>query len=360
MQGTRVWSVSTANWTDKALITTKDCPWSRAPNGGASHTAVFNVNDEATAEHMKAGLLDPLDRVIVVEDGGVVTYAGIIWEDEYDKDAQTLQVTHDDFWSLTDLRLISEDRTAAIRAWKKTYSGLSYDTIAKRIMQLATSGIGRTIPIRYEDDYTGGETRTYHGYNLDTALDALTEIMDLDDGPDIDFRPEWAEDGSLRWTMRTGDLSPEGQTIEVNLAAPKTDLKEIKYQRSARNLATLQVGIGEGSGVDMLVRTAGGPGAFALEVVEEFKNIKDNTQLQKNTTSALAARKLITQIDFSIRADSPRFGNMWDLKPGTLVRWYSQGDPQIPDGWHLSEIIKYSGNVNSDWIKLELQEKGDV
>ncbi|ASN38994.1 hypothetical protein CGQ24_08185 [Arthrobacter sp. 7749] len=357
MQGTRVWSVSTANWTDKVLISPTDCPWSRAPNAGASHSANFNVYDEATAKHLDAGLFDPLDRVIVVEDGGVVTYAGFLWDDVYDDDAGTLEVTHDDIWSILELRLIAEDRTASIRTWKKTYSGLSYDTIAKRIMQLATSGIGRNIPIRYEDDYTGGETRTYNGYNLDTALDALTEIMDLDDGPDIDFRPEWAEDGSLRWTMRTGDLSPEGQTIEVNLAAPKTELKGIKYQRSARNMATLQVGIGEGSGVDMLVRTASRSGAFTLDVIDEFKNIKDNIQLQKNTTSALAARKLISQIDFSIRADSPRFGNMWDLKPGTLVRWFSRGKPRIPDGWHTSEIIRYSGNVTSDWIDLELQDE---
>lgn len=356
MQGTRVWSVSTADWKTKALISPTDCPWSRAPNTGASHTAEFKVNDKATATHMKAGLLDPLDRIIVVEDGGVVTYAGFIWDDDYDDDEQSLSVTHDDIWSLIELRLIAEDRTSSIRTWKKTYTGLSYDTIAKRIMQLATTGIGRTIPIRYEDDYPGGEKRTYNGYNLDTALDALTEIMDLDDGPDIDFRPEWAPDGSLRWTMRTGDLSPEAQTIEVNLAAPKNELKGIKYHRSARNTATHQVAVGEGSGVDMLVRTASRTGTIALEVIDQFKNVKDTTQLQKNATSALAARKLIRQIDFSIRADSPRFGNMWDLKPGTLVRWYSLGKPCIPDGWHTSEIIRYSGNVTSDWIDLELQD----
>lgn len=355
MKGSRVWSVSATNFADKALISTVDCPWSRAPNAGASHTASFNVNDEATKAHMKAGLLEPMERFIVVEDGGVVTYAGLIWDDSYTKDDQSLTITHDDIWSVFDLRLIAEDRTSSIPSWKKTYSGLSYDTIAKRLIQLATTGIGRNIPIRYEDDYTGGETRTYNGYNLDTALDAITEIMDLDDGPDIDFRPEWAPDGSLRWTMRTGDLSPEGQTIEVNLAAPKTDLKGISYKRSGRTMATHQVAIGEGSGIDMLVATASRTGPIALELIDQFKNIKDADQLQKNATSALTARKLISQIDFSIRADSARFGNMWDLKPGTLVRWYSNGDPQIPDGWHLSEIIKYSGNVNSDWIKLELQ-----
>lgn len=357
MKGTRVWSVSAANFSDKALIHPDDCPWSRAPNDGASHTASFNINDEATAAHMKAGLLEPLERFIVIEDGGVVTYAGLIWDDTYDRDAQTLTITHDDIWSILDLRLIAEDRTANITNWKKTYSGLSYDTIVKRLMQLATTGLGRHIPIRYEDDYPGAENRTYNGYNLDTVLDAITEIMDLDDGPDIDFRPEWDTDGSLRWTMRTGDLSPEGQTIEVNLAAPKTDLRGITYKRSGRTMATHQMAIGEGSGIDMLIATATRTGSMALEVIDQFKNIKDTGQLQKNATSALAARKLISQIDFSIRADSPRFGNMWDLKPGTLVRWYSNGDPQIPDGWHLSEIIKYSGNVTSDWIKLELQPK---
>lgn len=358
MQGIRVWSVSTADWKTKTLIEPSSAPWSRSPNEGASHTASFNVNDEATYEHIRAGLLDPLERVIVIEDAGVVVYAGFIWEDDYNKDEQDLQVTHDDIWSILDLRLIAEDRTAAITAWKIKYSGLSYDTIAKRIMQLATSGIGRNIPIRYEEDYTGGEERTYYGYNLDTALDALTEIMDLDDGPDIDFRPEWAPDGSLRWTMRTGSLSPGSLTIEVNLNAEDSGVKNVRYHRSYRDMATHQMGIGEGSGLDMKVQTASRTGMpLALEVIDEFKNVKDNSQLLRNTASALTARKRIDQLDFSIRADSPRIGNMWDLKPGTLVRWYSNGDPRIPDGWHTWEIIRYSGNTTSDWIKLELQQR---
>ncbi|MHC6176246.1 hypothetical protein [Glutamicibacter sp. X7] len=357
MAGVRVWAVSTTDWKTKALIKPTDAPWSRQPNAGATHTHRFKVSDPATAAHIGAGILDPLESVIVIEDAGVVIYAGFIWEDSYSLEEQALTVTNEDIWSLLDLRLIAQDRTSTITSWKQTYSGLSYDTIAKRIMQLATSGIGRTIPINYESDYTGGETRTYYGYNLDTALDALTELMDLDDGIDIDFRPEWAPDGSLQWTMRTGSLSPESQTIEVNMVAQHNDVKGVTYKRSARELATVQLGVGEGSGVDMLVRSATAAGPLQIEVIDEFKNVKDGTQLQRNTTAALAARKLIEQIDFSIRADSPRIGNMWNLKPGTLVRWYSLGDPRIPDGWHLWEIIKYSGNVTSDWIKLELQER---
>lgn len=357
MTGTRVWSVSTTDWKTKALIKPTDAPWSRQPNTGAAHTHRFKVSDPATAAHVAAGILDPLERVIVIENDGVVIYAGFIWEDSYTLAEQALTVTTEDIWSLLDLRLIAQDRTSTITSWKQTYSGLSYDTIAKRIMQLATAGIGRSIPIVYEDDYTGGEARTYYGYNLDTALDALTELMDLDDGIDIDFRPEWASDGSLQWTMRTGSLSPESQTIEVNFAARYNDVKGVTYKRSARAFATRQFGIGEGSGIDMLVQTAAVPGPFEVEVIDEFKNIKNTTQLQRNTASALAARKIIEQLDFNIRIDSPRIGNMWNLKPGTLVRWYSLGDPIIPDGWHLWEIIKYSGNITSDWIKLELQER---
>lgn len=233
----KVYTVSTATWDDKALVDPTATPWKRTHNESAGALqSTFRLSDAAVRATSTAGLLTPVDRCLVVEFQNVVVYAGIIWEDDYDYNTQTLTVSHEDIWSLMALRLISEDRTGAIPSWVKTYTGLEYDTIIKRLVQLATTGAARTIPIVFEADYSGGRSRTYYGYNLDTAMDAITEIMNVPGGPDVDFRPEWAPGGaSLQWTLRTGDMNPDAQTIEVLADVADAAVKGIKRKRSGGN-----------------------------------------------------------------------------------------------------------------------------
>ena len=355
----RVYTVSTATWADKAEVKPKNAPWKRTYNestGGLS--ATFALSDPDVQATSAGGLLTPIDRAIVVEYEGVVMYAGMIWDDDYNRDTQTLTINHEDAaWSIMALRLIAEDRTGNIPSWVKTYTGMEYDTIIKRLVQLATSGAGRTMPIMYEDDYSGGRERKYYGYNLDTALDSITEIMDLPGGPDVDFRPEWNADKSgIQWTLRTGDMNPDGQTIEAVVSAENSAVRGLTRKRSGRERATRIMGVGEGSGVDVKVRAAADSGAIQLERVEQSKNTKSLTDLQSFADGKLAARNaLITQYSMDLDVSSPVIGNLWTLKPGAFLRWYISGDPEISSGWRSQRIIEYAGDITSNWLSLEVQ-----
>lgn len=358
MAGHKVWTVSTETWGDRQLVGPTSAQWKRTYNESAGGLQTsFKLADEAVAAVVQAGALTPVERCLVIDHDGVVVYAGILWEDDYDADTRSLTVSHEDIWSLLALRLIAGDRTGAIPAWVQTYTGMEYDTVIKRLVQLATTGAGRTIPIQYEADYSGGRSRTYYGYNLDTAVEAITEIMNLPGGPDVDLRPEWAADGSsLQWTLRTGDMNPDGQTIEVMVNADRSAVRALKRKRSGRERATRVMGVGEGSGKDIKVRAGVGAGALQLELVEQAKNIKTLAELQDFADGKQAARTaLITQYSMDLNITSPVIGNLWQLKPGTTLRWYTQGDPVIPNGWRTSTIIEYSGDTASEWIHLELQ-----
>lgn len=358
MAGYKVYTVSTSTWGDRQLVDAKAAPWKRTHNESAGGLQTsFKLSDPKVAAVHKAGALTPVDRCLVVEHDGVVLYAGIIWEDDFDNDSRTLTVSHEDIWSLLALRLIAADRTGAIPAWKQTYSGLEYDTIIKRIVRLATTGAGRTIPLQVENDYPGGRARTYNGYNLDLAVDAITEIMNLPGGPDVDLRPEWASDGSsLQWTLRTGNMNPDSQTIEVIADADQSAVKGIKRKRSGRERATRIMGVGEGSGVDIKVRAGVSAGPFELERIEQAKNIKSLSDLQDFANGKQAARAgLITQYSMDLNINSPVIRNLWSLKPGAYLRWHTTGNPAIPDGWKQHKIIEYSGDTTSNWIHLELQ-----
>lgn len=358
--------MSTKTWTDRVELKPQSTTWERTFNRSAGGSTSLVLSDPDVAA--TAGLNDsyPGQRAIVVDYDDVVVYAGIIWEADYKRDAQTLSVTHEDIWSLWDARLISEVRDQDIVNWKKTYSGLEYDTIVKRIIQLSIAGSGRNVPMVYEDDYTGGRTRTYYGYNMDTALDAMEEIMDLSNGPDVDFRPEWDGAGGIRFTLRTGDLSLN--TIEVNFAAPETPAQGLWIKTSARDVATQMFAVGEGSGPKtskspgMLVRESASANIAdypALERVEQFKNIKNGPDLYEQASSALIANnQAVRQAGFELKLDSPILGNLWELRPGTTVRWYISGDPYFTTGWREWRVLKYSGDITDDFVKIEFQPKG--
>lgn len=356
MAGYKVYTVSTSTWGDRQLVMPSAAPWARSKNGSAGgQSATFKVTDEATAAIITAGALEPVDRCLVIDYDGVVVYAGIIWETDYDRDAKRLAVSNEDIWSVLALRLISADRTQTIPTWKQSFGPYAYDTLVKRMVQWGTTGAGRTMPIRYEDDQAGTRTVDLTGYNLDTVLDGITDIMNLPGGPDIDLRPEWGPGETLQWTLRTGNLSLN--TIEVDFMAEDSAVRGLKEKRSARARATQVLGVGEGSGVDMKVQPAGGAGSFSLERVEQSKNTKTVAGVQAFAAGELAARQgNIRQYGFDIDIRSPRVGNMWELRPGTLVHWNLNKDPVIrPDGWRTSPVLKYSGDTSSSWLHVEFQ-----
>ena len=364
--GYRVWSVSTKTWADRVELLPSTCSWSRTMNGGSGGNATFNLGDPAVAAYANLTELYPGQRMIVVDYDDVVVYAGIIWEASYDRDTQKLSVTHNDIWSLFDLRLISAVRDENITNWEATFSGLEYDTIIKRLVQLAVSGTGRNIPMVYEADYSGGRSRTYNGYNMDTLMDAMTEIMDLTDGPDVDFRPEWDGAGGVRFTVRTGELTLN--EIEINFSAEQAPAKGLWIKTNAQSVATQMFAVGEGQGK----KTAKSPGLLvresqsanianypAMERQEQFKNIKKGAELYDHAASELVANNgAIRQAGCQIKLDSPVLGSMWDLRPGTNVHWYIRNDPYFTTGWRDWRVITYSGDIASDFVTLEFQPKG--
>lgn len=357
--GYKVYTVSTANWADRIEIPAISCQWGRCLNEGFSGQATFTLADLGVVAAVSNGHLNVLQRCLVVEFNGNVIYAGLIWDSTYDRDTKRLSVSHSDIWSVWAVRMIAQDRTGTIATWKQPFLGFSYRTLAKKLIQLGTTGPGRFIPIVYEPDVAGTEDRTYYGYNLDMVIDTIEELMNLDNGPDIDFRPEWDGAGGIRWQMVTGNLSGNGGVIEVNFSADNPEATGLVEKVSSREKATQVFGIGEGAGIDMLVRVGSGVLVdFAVERAEQSKNIKSGTQLQEFVQGELRSRiPLIYQYEMSIQNTSPVIqGTPATMRPGLIVRWYIKDDPKITKGWRDCTILRYSGDITTDFIKLESQE----
>lgn len=356
----RVFTVSTKTWGDRVELDVSQANWAVAMNAESSGSARLMLSDPDVAE--VAGLQDlyPGQRALVIEFDGVVLYAGMIWEADYDHDTQELTIDHSDVvWSLLELRLLSEVRTEAVVSWKHTISGVSFRTLVKRLVVLGTTGTARELPIVLPSDVSGGSTRTYYGYNTDTALEAIRDILDHESGPDLDFRPRWKSDGTLEFVMRCGDLT--ASTVEIDFTADDPGARGLGIKTSARDLATQVFAIGEGSGLKMKVRESQSANIAdypQMERIEQFKNIKDTEDLYQAAASELVSRNGTTR---QLRCELDLGSDAWTasmLQPGMVLRWYIRDDPYFTTGWREWVVLKYSGSTDSDWVKLEFFEKG--
>lgn len=342
---------------EKVKVDASAFPWARSKNHGESGRATFHLGDSRVADVIGLQSTYPGQKIAVLDWDGTAVYAGFIWEAEYDYDTKVLTCDHADIWSLWERRYVLGDRTANAAKSKLTYSGLTLTTIAKRVVQAGTTGENYGMPIFYPADLAGGSSRTYYGYDMLTVADALQDLMDADGGPDIDFSPQWLEDGTLGWTMRAaGDITFEGG--DFDFAAEDPGARKLKIRTSAKDLTNRVYGIGEGTEVDTLVRvstSANLEAGIALETAESFKDVKSGAELQSLAQEAIRVNNGTTrQAGFEVLA-----GGVYPVssfRPGMIVRWNVRNDPYFTEGYRPWECIKYSGSLD-DWVTLEFQSK---
>lgn len=201
---------------------------------------------------------------------------------------------------------------------------------------------------------TGTEDRAYHEFNLPVIETELAAIQNTEGGPDIDFDPEWAEDNSLRWTSRVGDLS--GATLEWNLTARESGLTDFGFVEDGNAQGSIFYAVGNGQDRDLKVATSKTTQAsdeIALERIVQYSQERDRHVLSMRASEDLRTYKRPTrQYSFNMRADDDP--NMRNIRLGQTLRTYSSGHPWLPDGWLDHRLVGFSGDL-SNTVKLQLQ-----
>jgi len=86
---------------------------------------------------------------------------------------------------------------------------LSLHSIARRLVELATVNGDPTyrLPLILPNAIAGSSVRTYLGSDLATTGTRLAELTQVDQGPEVEFSPEFADStqGYFRWRMRIGN-----------------------------------------------------------------------------------------------------------------------------------------------------------
>jgi hypothetical protein len=353
----RIWSVSTLDWRTRVRVEPESFPWARALNGSKGGSASFKLGDPLVAETANTSTLAPWERMLVAEYQGLIVYAGFITGTEYDRDSQTLTVTHEDLWAVLSRRLMADTVSNGVQTRALVYTGVTLNHLARGAVFEANNDAARfNLPISIPVPSAGSVSQTYHGYSLPTAASVLNDIMDTEGGPDIDFFPRWYGDDQFEWLMRVGEVSDV--SWEWDVTAPKSLASGLRERRDGSNMANRIAAVGEGSEKNMLVAVVDGSAGSSflpLDASPSYKDESSQSRLAARARADLAARSKPTkQVSMDVLMDDNDFA-VHMLRLGGTVRWKTQGDPYFPNGWKSSRLIEFSGDLSKK-VHLEFQE----
>lgn len=256
-----------------------------------------------------------------------------------------------------------------------TLTGISLGTIAWRLVKHSMdSKPAGGLPIVHGQDEETAEskadhTRTYEQWNVsNNGYDKrLTELSEVINGPDIMFRPRWADADHRRveWVMVHGtEANPRiGQAVHLDFdtTAALSDLSDLAVTSEAGHVVNRVWATGSGEGNDTYRQYVDDFSSlqdmvpFTEKVVTD-SDAKDDNLLRRKAEGELAVSKqMLDQLTLSVRADARKnpLGtyHVGDVADVWLTGWFS-----IPDGRHQMRIIAMSGGLDGK-VKVDFQKE---
>ena len=263
-------------------------------------------------------------------------------------------------------------------SWTKSFTNMSLRGIASEVGWLCTNAKpGGELPV----DWTyrgekGSHERTYRGFDVQnqSGSDILEKLSDVQDGPDMQFRPYLAGDGRhVRWRFLAGG------DAEIHLG--QKTLHRLAYHPSGGTIEELTVDhlgpvmrvYATGSGTDeaqlchlsedlSLVRT---DDPWPLkEMAWSDSDTDDAGLLERHANAMLAAnRRPLMQIKGVVHANDTDItglpvhplGSFW---PGELFDLDIDGFPSLPDGTYRCRLMRMDGD-ETDRVKLTFDVTAD-
>lgn len=298
----------------------------------------------------------PWSRIIAVENNGVIEYAGYITARSYRRGDSSLDLRLSDAWGLFSRRGAWDHNAPNVEKWQEEVVGNRAYQAARAILRGRTAPAppSADMPVTLPGGYAGTSvTRKYYGYHLETVSDVLSDLMD--EGLDIWLKPRWATDAQVDWLFQAGPAWRSGLSYEFFVTAPAAGIVGFSETADALRVTNNAYRVGEGSEVDMLVRSARNLSSLypLLDSTEMSKNVSDSGQLDALTNEDLTRfAEPTTQWEFSVSADHP-------VNVGDTVRLHFDGDLWIADGWHERRVVKVSKSVPGPSVKtISVQPTG--
>ncbi|WP_404474853.1 hypothetical protein [Microbacterium aerolatum] len=318
-------------------------PYSRMLSAGDSGSSVTIPLDGTFSPSELDALTIPWARMIILERDGAVEYMGFPQGEGYADGSASTTFPLADWWTLAAHRGAWDHAAPNVERWSTTVNGNLATQASAAIIRgrdsgpaLPAMGFPMTIP-----GFSGGASvsRTYFGYHIEMVGDILSDLMD--EGLDIYMKPRWITNGEADWLMEAGMNWSSGVTREFSVTAQDSPVTGFKVDKDATRITNNARYVGEGSEVDMLVRSARNVASPypLLDRTTQAKNITNVGQLNNLAVQDLTTYGAPTsQWSFSVTADTA-------VDVGDMVRLGFDGHSRVPDGWHTRRAVGIKGDL---------------
>ncbi|GLU91355.1 hypothetical protein Agsp01_36100 [Agromyces sp. NBRC 114283] len=339
-------------------------------------------------EHRRLNLYEtatPGATILGIGEGSWIAEAGPIWEHDFDEDRQELVLTAEGMWSMlmrryvlppavetTSLLLTSGDDSGKPNpAVATSFTGKSWPFIVRTLLQQGMSRTGGALPLVFGPDGTGAHDKTYDAASFKTQGEALLDLTELENGPEIDLRPRYTADGlGIEVLVRVGDdaklqLSSVGDPHVFDFSVPKRTVRGLKVKRSAKMLASeAWASGGRQAAIALIARAASSVLLEAGFPRMESLSSAHSTVTEQATLDAYAAGELSASQkahewwSFETNIDKvPKLGSFW---LGDYCNVIMRNSSYVPDGTYRRRIAAISGSLSSRWVRITTDEAVDA
>ena len=307
---------------------------------------------------------------LAVAFGDTILEAGPIWQKDYNENTGVLKLGAEGLWSILDkVKALNWTQIVAGTDVTRTsldLTGLSLGSIARELVRLSifTNPYNPGLPIVLPELEAGPHERHYKGYELPYLGDLLRKLTEVEDGPDIAFRPRYNSEDLTRieWVMAHGSaasplLYQVGDDWIWDGTVEESGVSAIGVKEDARGMADRVWQPGAGSELEMKLASA-----QDLDLIQnaEFpwteadaasKDVEDQDILQSHANAGMqAARRPVETWDVSVQASiSPMLGQ---YGPGDFAQFTVPEDhAMLVPGVRRVRVMAIDGD-NSQKVKL--------
>ena len=333
--------------------------WEIAMSAGA--TSTLDVPIEQTTNITPDVLADRTEhwsRIGVLERDGVICGYGYIADDQIS--GGSLSLTLQDVWTILGTRLAIDHNHPHTEKWSTVISGVDRATIAKRVIQLGTTGPNMPdmrIPITLPPDVKGDRERPIYGYHLEYVGDVIQALMT--EGLDVVFEPRWLPDGRFDLLMRTGEPLTTSVVHGWKMSALAPNVEGFQRRRDSSRVTNNARVVGEGSERDMIVRSTRNP-LSSLPLLDRV-----DTDKMLTTPAAAAAAASRALVDYATATEefswtSVNGPRLADVHLGDTAELLVHSHRVIANGLYRRRIIRLAGDLASEKYEVTTQPSGGL
>lgn len=343
-----------------------DGDWSEVLNGAGSVSCTVSLRNRYVKTLDLPNSATEGKSFLAAVDGDTVLQAGPVWAHEFDDDRRRLTLLAAGAWSYFDHRtILPYPTTDPADAAADTNLTSSLQGIARAWVAQAKAWPNGDVPVILPDEIPGSNERNEAGANLARVGERLSQITQVEGGPEIQFKPRFQENREgVEWVMRIGTpdeprlFSPQDVIFRTNV--PEPSVSGLRVRTSGTNIASRAYASGGRSADKVLIRYAENPdllgqGFPALDAVDaSFTTVVEGDTMQEhaNDLRDYGARRIVSMsFDHSIL----KRPFLYSFTEGDFARVHFTDHPYFGTGVQRMRIVGRRGSAKSKKVRIDLQ-----